>query len=361
MTAPDRGAESRYHSLGMASLNHRARTILAAIIEEFIATGEPVSSRSVARRAGLELSPATVRTVMAELEEAGLLAQPHTSAGRVPTEEALSYFVTSLMRPQEPAAEDVALLKAECDRRIGDPEELMRTAVRTLSLLGQAAGLVTSPRIESVPLSTLRFIPVRPGTLLAVMVTKAGIVHERAIHSTREVDAAELERVHNYLNELIAGRSLMELRDVLQREITDAAARMDRMRQEALALGAQALEIPEAAALVVEGQEHLLGRADFEDAGMLRTAVRALADRSRLLELLEGTISADGLHVVIGSQSGVESLTGLTLISARYGDGVQPSGRLGLLGPSRMDYAKAVALVTHTAKLVSVLLDQSRQ
>ncbi len=345
----------------MSSLNHRARTILAAIIEEFIATGEPVSSRSVAKRAGLELSPATVRTVMAELEESGLLAQPHTSAGRVPTEEGLRYFVTSLMRPQEPAAEDLALLRAECDRA-GDPEELMRTAVRTLSLLGQAAGLVTSPRIESVPLSTLRFIPVRPGTLLAVMVTKAGIVHERAIHSTREVDAAELERVHNYLNELIAGRSLVELRDVLQREIADAATRMDRMRQEALALGQQALEIPDgAAALVVEGQEHLLGRSDFEDAGMLRTAVRALADRSRLLELLEGTLSADGLHVVIGSPSGIESLAGLTLISARYGEASQPSGRLGLLGPSRMDYARAVALVTHTAKLVSVLLDQSRQ
>jgi len=345
----------------MSSLNHRARTILAAIIEEFIATGEPVSSRSVAKRAGLELSPATVRTVMAELEESGLLAQPHTSAGRVPTEEGLRYFVTSLMRPQEPAAEDLALLRAECDRA-GDPEELMRTAVRTLSLLGQAAGLVTSPRIESVPLSTLRFIPVRPGTLLAVMVTKAGIVHERAIHSTREVDAAELERVHNYLNELIAGRSLVELRDVLQREIADAATRMDRMRQEALALGQQALEIPDgAAALVVEGQEHLLGRSEFEDAGMLRTAVRALSDRSRLLELLEGTIAADGLHVVIGSQSGIESLAGLTLISARYGEPSQPSGRLGLLGPSRMDYAKAVALVTHTAKLVSVLLDQSRQ
>lgn len=346
----------------MSSLNHRARTILAAIIEEFIATGEPVSSRSVAKRAGLELSPATVRNVMAELEEAGLLAQPHTSAGRVPTEEGLRYFVTTLMRPQEPAAEDLALLRAECDRMAGDPEELMRTAVRTLSLLGQAAGLVTSPRIESVPLSTLRFIPVRPGTLLAIMVTKAGIVHERAIHSPREVEPAELERVHNYLNELIAGRSLVELREVLVREIADAKSRMDLMRQEALALGSQALEIPDgAAALVVEGQEHLLGRSDFADAGMLRTAVRALSDRSRLLELLEGTISADGLHVVIGSQPGVESLAGLTLITARYGDAAQPSGRLGLLGPSRMDYAKAVALVTHTAKLVSVLLDQSRQ
>src|SRR5687768_10893277 len=166
----------------MASLNHRARTILAAIIEEFISTGEPVSSRSVARRDGLDLSPATVRTVMAELEEAGLLAQPHTSAGRVPTEEALRYFVTALMRPHEPAAEDLALLKAECEGSAGNPDELMRTAVRTLSLLGQAAGLVTTPRIESIPLSTLRFIPVRAGTLLAVMVTRAGIVHERAIH-----------------------------------------------------------------------------------------------------------------------------------------------------------------------------------
>lgn len=344
----------------MSPLTHRARSILSAIIEEFIATGEPVSSRSVARRAGLELSPATVRTVMAELEEAGLLAQPHTSAGRVPTEEALRYFVTALMRPSEPAAEDIALLRAECDRTAGDPEELMRAAVRTLSLLGQAAGLVTSPRIESVPLSTLRFIPVRPGTMLAVMVTKAGIVHERAIHPSREVDAAELERVHNYLNELIAGRSLVDLREVLEREIADAAVRTDRMRQEALELGKQALEIPEAAGLVVEGQEHLLGRSDFDDASMLRTAVRALSDRSRLLELLEGTIAADGLHVVIGSQSGSDSLAGLTLITARYGDGAQPSGRLGLLGPSRMDYAKAVALVTHTAKLVSVLLDQRR-
>lgn len=345
----------------MSSLNHRARTILAAVIEEFIATGEPVSSRSVAKRAGLELSPATVRNVMAELEEAALLAQPHTSAGRIPTEQGLRYFVTSLMRPQEPAAEDLALLKAECDRMAGDPEELMRTAVRTLSLLGQAAGIVTSPRIEAVPLATLRFIPVRPGTLLAIMVTKAGMVHERAIHSTREVDGAELERVHNYLNELIAGRSLIELREVLVREVKDASASMDSMRQEALVLGAQALEIPEAAALVVEGQEHLLGRADFADAGMVRTAVRALADKSRLLELLEGTIAADGIHVVIGSQSGIESLAGLTVITAPYGEAAQPSGRLGLLGPSRMDYAKAVALVAHTAKLVSVLLDQNRQ
>ena len=345
----------------MLSLNLRARTILAAIIEEFIATGEPVSSRAVTKRAGLELSAATVRSVMAELEESGLLAQPHTSAGRIPTEEGLRYFVTTLMRPSEPTAEDMALLKAECDRSAGDPEELMRTAVRTLSLLGQAAGLVTSPRIESVPLSTLRFIPVRPGTMLAVMVTKAGIVHERAVQTVREVDPSDLDRVHNYLNELIAGRSLLELREILQHEIADATTRMDRMRQDALALGVQALEVPEASGLVVEGQEHLLGRSDFSDGELLRTAVRALADRSHLLDLLDGTIAADGLHVVIGSQSGLDSLSGLTVITARYGDGAQPSGRLGLLGPSRMDYAKAVALVTHTAKLVSVLLDQNRQ
>jgi heat-inducible transcriptional repressor len=345
----------------MASLNHRARAILTAIIEEFIATGEPVSSRSVTKRAGLELSAATIRNVMAELEESGLLAQPHTSAGRVPTEEALRYFVSSLMRPQEPAAEDLALLRSECDRTAGDPEELMRTAVRTLSLLGQAAGLVTTPRIESAPLATLRFIPVRSGTLLAVMVTRTGMVHERAIHASREIDAAELERVHNYLNELVAGRSLVELREVMRHEITDATAGMDRMRQEALALGIQALEVPEAAGLHVEGQEHLLGRAEFSDAGMLRTAVLALADRSRLLELLESTIEADGLHIVIGAQAGIESLAGLTVITARYGDSAQPSGRLGLLGPSRMDYAKAVALVTHTAKLVSILLEQDRQ
>lgn len=345
----------------MSSLTHRARTILAAVIEEFIATGEPVSSRSVTRRAGLELSPATVRTVMAELEEAGLLTQPHTSAGRIPTEEGLRFFVTTLMRPSEPTAEDMALLRAECESA-GDPEELMRTAVRTLSLLGQAAGLVTSPRVESIPLATLRFIPVRTGTLLAVMVTRAGIVHERAVRTDHDLDSQALERIHNTLNELIVGRSLVDLRELLQVEIADARASMDRVRQEDLALGLQAVEVREEPSdLVVEGQEHLLGRADFADTELLRSAVRALSDKSRLLELLEGTITAEGLHIVIGSQSGLESLSGLTVISAPYGDGAQPSGRLGLLGPTRMDYAKAVALVKHTAKLVSVLLDEDKQ
>lgn len=342
----------------MPGLSHRGRAILAAIIEEFIATGEPVSSRSAAKKARLDLSPATVRNVMAELEEQGLLAQPHTSAGRVPTEEGLRYFVGSLLKPYEPTPTDLERLRRQCEGAVGDPEELMRRAVRTLSLLGQAAGLVTTPRIEALPLVSLRFIPVRERTLLAVLVTAGGLVHQRAIQVPRQIERSELDRIHNYLNDLLVGRSLSELRELIAREAADARASMDRLRQRALDLGSQAIEDAASPELFVEGHENLLGHAEFSDSDRLRAAIRALAEKDQLLELLDRTLAAEGIHVLIGSESGIESLSGLTVITARYGDETSPTGTLGLIGPSRMDYAKAMSLVDHTAKLVSLLLQK---
>ncbi len=339
----------------MSGLNLRSRKILYALITEYISTGEAVGSRTLSRRYGIQLSPATIRSVLQDLEEEGFIQQPHTSAGRMPTDKGFRVFVDALVDLEEVSEVDRQAIRERLEgtRSGGD---VMREAGRVLSDLTGAATVLTAPAPEDEPLSELRFLPLRDGELLAILVGKTGTVQNRVVRGAARVDRADLDRVNNFLDSLLDGRSLRDLRNRL-------ATEMDRERGTYRELAAKAKDMIEravgavasAAVVFIEGQGRLFDRPEFSDVTKLRDYLRAFEEKERLLELLERTLDADGVRVIIGAEAGLGSLQDISVISSTYVAG-GAGGSVAVVGPTRMDYGKVVPLVEYTAQAVSSLL-----
>lgn len=338
-------------------LPFRARKILYAVITEYIATGEPVGSRRLAKRYGLNLSPATIRNVTADLTDAGYLAQPHTSAGRVPTERGFRVFVDALIQMREVTAEDRdVVLERMRDLRPG-VDDLVREAGRLLATISGAAAVITRPRADSEPLSQIRFMYLRPGELLALVITKGGAIQNRVI-AVPGVDASELESINNYLDEKVAGRTLAEIRAALVAEMDDERGNVRLLRDHAKAMvEATAAGSDAPGEVVIEGHTLLFDRPEFSDAEKIRRYLRTFEEKERLLGLLDQTLAAGGVQVLIGSETELADVPDISLISANYKRGGISAGTVGIIGPTRMDYGKIVPLVGFTAQVMSDVLD----
>ncbi|MEZ4325333.1 MAG: heat-inducible transcriptional repressor HrcA [Polyangiales bacterium] len=343
------------------ALSERSRRILFAAVTEYIATGEPVASRRLQKAYEIELSPATIRNVLSDLEDAGYLVQPHTSSGRVPSEAGFRAFVDALVSMR---AVSTAHRRAvgRALGALGPNDDLVQEAGELLSSLTGAVSVITRPKPEEEELDQLRFMLLRAGQVLAVLVTRAGTVQNRVLALPEGVDASELERLNNYLGEHAPGKSLRQLRDFL-------AARQDDRRDEYDALRGHASALIEAAAdsapsalstVVIEGQQRLFDRPEFGDAAKIRGYLRAFEDRERLLSLLDETIAAGGVQVLIGAEANLHPVEDISLIATRYEAGQRAHGTLGVVGPTRMDYAQVVPLVRYTASFVSERLGGGR-
>jgi heat-inducible transcriptional repressor len=329
----------------LTDLSFRARKILYAVITEYISTGEPVGSRRLSRRYGLNLSPASIRNVLSDLEEMGLLSQPHTSAGRVPTEKGFRLFVDALVQMREVTAED----RASIVQRIGhlaDPERT-REAGNVLSMLTGAASVVAPPRAADEVLMQLRFVPLTEKQVLAVLVTRSGKVQNRVIRLSEAVDPKDLERVHNYLQEMVDGRSLAEVRTALAEEM--AVQRADYV-QVTDHIVAATLQESEESEVVISGQQLLFDRPEFENPNMIRAFVRTFEDKERLLSLIDETLKAGGVQVLIGAETHLDEIEDVSLIAAAYRQPGGSRGAVGVIGPARMDYATVVPIVEFTAR-----------
>lgn len=342
----------------MQELSFRARRILYAAVTEYIAEGEPVGSRTLSKRYGLELSPATIRNVLADLEEAGFLAQPHTSAGRIPTDKGFRLFVDALVEVRELATEDRAAVVERMKRLRPGVDDVIREAGRLLSALTDSAAVVVTPRPEGEILAQMRFLPLRDGELLAVLVTKAGKVENRIVHVT--LDRNDLESIHNYLDELVGGgHTLAEARDVLARKMSTERDHVDKLRGSVKAVLDAALASHEKAdMMVIEGQSRLLERPEFADVEKMRALVHEFESKERLLGLLDRTLVSGGVQVVIGAETNLGAVQDVSLISAPYSQSGSTAGSISILGPTRMDYAKVVPLVSFTARMIGCVLDR---
>ncbi len=338
-------------------ISPRAKKILFAVVTEFIASGDAVGSRTLARRYGLDLSAASIRNVLADLEETGYLKQPHTSAGRVPTDKALRLFIDTLVRIRPLAPEDKAKLDARFAeiRRAEDP---LRETGKYLSELSGAAALVIAPRGELRALAQLRFIPTRPGQLLAVLVFRDGSVENRFITIEGAISEGDLQRVHNLLADVIEGRSLGDVRELFARRLADERTALDALRKRAFELGSKATcDLGRPADVLIEGQGRLIDLPEYADIGRLKSLVRTLEEREALLTLLDKTLAAGAVTVLLSSEAG-ELVSGeLSLVVAPYSEHGRASGTVGVLGPSRMDYAKMMPLVDATAAALSEALN----
>jgi heat-inducible transcriptional repressor len=343
----------------MSDLNHRARKILNAVVHEYLATGEAVGSRTVTRRHGIDLSPATVRNVMSDLEEAGLLKQPHTSAGRVPTDQGLRFFVDSLLKVRALSTKDKDELVQRYHLATDDLETALRDASRVLAELSAHTVVLVTPRPDADQLEHVEFVRLREHQLLAVLVGKSGQVQNKIVATPEIVAPDELERMNNYLNQTLSGLTLDEvsarIRDELQRESTQYQT----MEKRALELSAQALP-PNGAQVIIEGQGRLLENVGDGDLQRMKALFRALEEKRHLADLLEETARAPGIRVFIGAETHIDELSDFSLVATPYGvpageagGELLPLGTLGVIGPTRMNYSKVINLVDFTAQLVS--------
>jgi heat-inducible transcriptional repressor len=343
-------------------LNYRSRKILYAAITEYVSTGEPVGSRKLTRKYGLNLSPATVRNVLADLEEAGYLAQPHTSAGRVPTDAGFRVFIDALVQMRDVTSEDKAAILSRMQGLEPGRDDIIREAGRLLSTLTGAAAVVTTPRPNQDKLAQLRFLPLREGVALAVLVTGSGAVQNRVVPVGEGLGPQELERVNNYLAELVDGRSLAEIREGLAREMDDERGQYAVLRERARRVVEATTQSAENRSdVVIEGQGRLFDRPEFSDVEKLRGYLRAFEEKERLLAMLDRTLAAGGVHVLVGSEANLADVQDVSVISASYGQLGSVAGALGVIGPTRMDYAKVVPLVGFTAQCISELLSGTSQ
>ncbi len=321
-----------------------------------MATGEPVGSRTLSKKYGLDLSPASIRNVLSDLEELGYLAQPHTSAGRVPTDRAFRLFIDALMHVRQLSREEHARIRDHLEA-IEPGKDMMRETGKLLSELTGTAAVIMGPRADVSTLRHLRFMPLGNGEVLAVLVMTNGAVQNRFLSA--QVAESELVRIHNLLDDVIDGRTLRELRDLFARRLASDRVQHDELRRRAFELGEKALSGlgPSEDQLVIEGQSRLFDQPEFKGAEGLKHLMNALDAREQLIALLDATIAASGASVVVGQEAGGLGGGQLSIIGAAYTERGHRAGAVGVIGPTRMDYPKVVPLVAATAHAMSAVMD----
>jgi heat-inducible transcriptional repressor len=355
-----RSTTSGLHPAAADALDERSRRVLSAIVRDYIHDGQPIGSHAIARRPDVDVSSATVRAVMADLEEMGYLEKPHTSAGRVPTSRGYRYYVDALLRVKQPLPEEREQIERRAQEAAAQFDGLMAAASRVLHALTKHAGVVAAPRPQSERLQRIEFLQLREGRVLALLVSRSGAVRNRLItlRPGEAASAAELERSAQYLNELIADLTLAEAQLKLRAQLERDRRELDGLQARALALGAQAVT-PDEPAVHIEGQASLLEDRSL-DVAKIRALFKALGEKERLLSVLDRTLEAQELQIFIGAESGIVE-PDLAIVAAPYRLNGEVVGALGVIGPTRMDYARVVPLVELTARTVGLTLDASEE
>ncbi len=338
----------------MNIFSERSRKVLYAIVEDYIRTAEPVSSKAIATKYSLGVSPATIRNIMAELESEGFLSQPHTSAGRVPTDKSFRFYLDGLRSLDELPEGDKALLKKSCERPSAVEDILTETA-RALSTLSSCAGLMFIPRKDSFVIKHINMLPMDKTSLMVVIVSTLGMVQTRLIRLGTDVGKLNIERISNYLNSIGAGLTVRDLRALVVEEMKKVKNLYDELLSNALKLGAMALDDESAGdGLYVEGRATMFDQPEFrDDFERMKKLFSAFEEKSLLVKILDKSMEENGIHIYIGTESLVKEFEGLSFVTAPYGSNGEILGTLGVIGPVRMNYSKIIPLVDYTAGLLS--------
>lgn len=339
------------------TLSQRSRQILEAIVEDYIATAEPVGSSAVARRHAMPVSSATVRNVMASLEELGLLASPHTSAGRIPTDKGFRFYVDSLVGVRPITHTEKKEILKRCRETGGNLTDLLREASRTLSSLSNYTGFVVAPRFGNATFRQIEFIALGGRRVLAILVTCSGAVQNRIIEVERDYTADELGRMSSYLNSTLEGLSISQVRSRIMAEMEQDKNHYDQMLTNALNLSN--LVLPEdQQELYLSGQARILDQPEFSDVRKMRELFQAFEEKGRLLQLLGDCLQAKGVRIFIGSETPLQEMAGMSLITSTYMTDQNTIGVMGVIGPTRMGYSSIIPIVDYTAQMVSLLLTE---
>ena len=346
-------------------LSERARHLLRVLVESYIREGLPVGSRTLSRDSGLLLSSATVRNVMADLEELGFVSSPHTSAGRVPTDKGYRFFVDSLLRRGTAEAEDDTV--EELQRRLiddqeRDPKALVSVASQVLSSITHLAGVVSMPRAPSQSLSQIEFLPLSDNRVLAVMVVNGRDVQNRIVQLDRYYSADELRRAASFLNQQFGGKDLSRIRDDIVRELQETGERLNQLMLDAIRVAQQMVNdtsqgTPE---YVIAGETNLMEFAELSNVDKLRRLFEAFTAKRDILHLLDQSLRAEGVQIFIGHESGYHVFDDYSLVAAPYMLDRETVGVLGVIGPTRMAYDRVIPIVHLTARMLGSALNSRR-
>ena len=347
------------HSAPDAVLSERAQHLFRVLVQRYIGSGQPVGSRTLSRDSGLDLSPATVRNVMADLEDLGLLRSPHVSAGRVPTVQGYRFFVDSLLKVAPIDGDVLHHLRSQLEIK-GERESLMDAATSLVSDITHMAGVVTLPKQERLILRHVEFLALSPERVLVILVVNGSDVQNRVIHLRRPYSQATLQQVGNYLNEVCAGKDLLEVRESLLAEVKEHRSSLNELMLTAVEMADKAFvrDSGNEESLLVSGQTHLMEYGELADMEKLRHLFEAFREKTELLHMLDQCLRADGVQIFIGEESGFEVLDGLSVITAPYEREGEVLGVLGVIGPTRMAYDRVIPIVDVTARLLGAALNQ---
>jgi heat-inducible transcriptional repressor len=340
-------------------INERAQYLLKILVDRYIREGQPVGSRTLSREAALDLSPATIRNVMADLEEMGLVCSPHTSAGRIPTVRGYRLFVDTLLEVKPLDREEEQQLRKlfkQCDN---DEQRLLEQTSNLLSELTHLASVIMLPHSESKALRHVEFLPLSEKRVLVILVFNEHEVENRIIHTQRTYSASELQNATNYLNQAFVGKNIKEVREDFLRDLQKTRQDMNQMMQMVIEVANKAFETEEATErdFVITGQTNLMDVAELSDIDKLRDLFLAFNQKRNILHLLDQAIKAQGIQIFIGEESGYEVLVDCSVITSPYRVKNEVIGVLGVIGPTRMPYERVIPIVELAAKLLGSALN----
>ena len=341
----------------MRELNERSREIFRHIVRAYVESGEPVGSRTLSQRLGISLSPATIRNVMSDLEAAGLLYAPHTSAGRLPTELGLRLWVDGLLEVGRLTEAERMEIEAQCAGAGRSMAETLEQATGALAGLSHCAGLVIAPKSDRA-LRHIEFVHLGPGRALVVIVTEDGLVENRLIDVPIGLPASSLIEASNFLSARLVGRTIAEARQAVAQELAAQRAELDQLTQKVVEAGLASWSAEKGGALIVRGQARLLEDVTaLADLERIRGLFSALERKEALTRLLEAAEGAEGVQIFIGAESELFGLSGCSLVVAPYRNGQQRIvGAVGVIGPTRIDYARVIPMVDYTAQLIGRII-----
>ena len=338
-------------------LNERSLQLLKTLVERYISDGQPVGSRVLSKDSALSLSPATIRNVMADLEDLGLVHSPHTSAGRVPTVSGYRLFVDSLLTVKPLDATELPRLHQGLSEK-EDNSQAIGVASRLLADLTKMAGVVTLPRRELVCLRHIEFLPLSHKRVLVIFVTNEQEVHNKIIHTDKVFSASELQQAGAYLSAVYCGHSLDAVRAAVLKELQDDQERMNQAMLDAIKMAQLAFESDgDKEDYVLTGETNLMGFSELSDRDHLRQLFDAFSQKQDVIHLLDQSMKADGVQIFIGEESGYQAFDHCSLVTSSYSVNDEVVGVLGVIGPTRMAYQKIIPFVDVTAKLLGAALN----
>ena len=330
------------------ALNNRYREILGRLVTDYIATAGAVGSHQISQKLNTPLSSATVRNVLKDLEEMGYLKQPHTSAGRVPTDKGLRFYVDTLVEKNFLTQEDQNKIQTQYKIQDKDIRSLMQKTSRVLADLSQYVSVVVTPKVERTSFKHIEFLPLSQGRLLGIFVSQTGIVENKILEVNEEFNYRELEKINNYCNASFVGLTLEEARKKVTKELSKVHHEYDKLLAKALLLSQELLGDIQPAELVVDGKTRI------------RELLQSLEEKEQLLGVLDSCMQSPGIRIFIGAESHCDATKDLSLITSTYAQGDRLLGTLGVIGPTSMNYSKVISIVDFTAKMVSNLMENAR-